>query len=1092
MNERKNELASILGVGEPFDQAKWGILKYWTGTDRLSIEEHPVEIKDGCVIPTDSPDNGGKTFGIEWDSPRTFDKVVVEYVGNAPDPKKVKLQYWNHTWPADWTGGWTATDDPYNGRWITAHDNVEIKGNVWTHTFDPLDINELRRANDYAVFYRQALKVRFLYTGDDTPGVKSLQVYGKRMWAEAELLIQMGLESPKTAKYSGEISVYNGHVTDKNDADPKNIRVKVLYADTLETDPDSTIVTVHCEGRGYSFLIADAIERNVYIPDLGVYITLANKPTSLAQYRSCIAGHEAIYDRIADETEQSYEQASKEIPQLVAKRQDRYVILGCDSNRQEWALRWNGDIFADKLRMLMKKRDTAKLLWPGHILAFKFPTGDPVDFREREGFNKQSCIDDCLPMYTTQWLDREFEFTQTAFASYLQESPENEDTKRGDEPIVAFARFHIRNTTDEKRTVRLWCVISAPEVLTYEDGFIYATARIAADNVPNPVESVEQRWVKRDYDQKRLRAQFETYGKGEVKAVACSCAPDFISSYPNAIAYDIELEGRDSHTVLFKMPFITFLGNDGKDIVRSVDFDEKFNEMHKYWTDQIDEGAKMKLPDVDLTDFNRAVVPHILITGDKDVDTGHYMLGAGTWAYDVFGTETIDQVRNLDLRGYHHQARQYLMPWLDLQGTRRMDGRFKTQEATLHGLRVDEEYDYQVGDYSHDHGTVLWWLAEHYLLTRDKEWLASVADKLVKACDYVTYERQATMKLDENGEKVWQYGLLPECHLDDNPEWLFWFIISSLCYRAMVKTSQALSEINHPDAARIAKDAEAFGEDIKRSIDISIERAPVVRLKDGTYVPFVPVRANLRGRDVGWIRDALYGSIHYIDCGLMDPNSIEADWIFKDFEDNIFVSRLWGRQVDLEKFWFSQGGITIQSNLLPNPLIYLEREQPEHAIRAFYNSFAANLYRDVRCFCEHPVDTYGLGAGPFYKTPDESAFLTWLRYLLLREQGNSLIIAPGTPRAWFGNGEEIKCEGMATYFGPVSFTIHSHAASGQILVTIDPPKRSVPESIDLRLRHPESKEIKSVTVNGKPYSNFKGESIKLNDLANKLEIVASY
>lgn len=1085
-------MATTPQSGTLFDQAPWGKLRYWTGADRLSIEEHPVETRDGGIVPADIPEDGGRSFGIEWEAPRTFEKVVVEYAGRAPDPANVRLQYWNHTWPAEWKGGWTATDDPYNGQWITAHDNVLIDGSTWTHTFDPLDINEIARATDHAVFHRQALKVRLLYGGGEAPEVSAIRIYGKHRWTEADLLIEMGLEDAvRPAVYAGSASVYNGHVLDIDDPDPRRIRLKVLRTDAPGQDPDSTIVTVHCEGRGFSFLVGDAIERGVYIPDLGIYITRADKPLTLAHYRASVAGREPIYDRIADEPEQSYAQASREIPQLVAKRQNRYVILGCDSNRQEFALRWTGDIFADKLAMKMKKRDTAKLLWPGHRIEFRFATGDPPDFREREGFNEQSCIDGFLPMYITRWLDREIEFTQTAFAAYMTGTPWNEGAKRGDEPIVAFAGFRIRNTTAEKRSVRLWCVVGGePEVLACDDGFVYATGRILDDEVPNPVESIERRWVKRDYDERRLRAQFETFGAGTVTPAPCSFAPGFIGSFPNAIAYDIELDPREEHEVLFKFPFITFTGDEGRDILRKLDYEAKAREMRKYWHSRIDEGAQIDLPDQDLTDFNRAVYPHILITGDKDVDTGHYMLGAGTWNYDIFGTETIDQVRAIDLRGYHEQARRYLMPWLDLQGTRRMDGRFKTQEGAIHGLRVDEDYDYQVGDYSHDHGTVLWWLAEHYLLTRDRQWLVSVADKLVKACDYVTTERQATMRLDESGEKVWEYGLLPECHLDDNPEWLFWFIISALCYRAMVKTSTALADIGHPEADRVRIDAEAFGEDIRRAVDISVERAPVVRLMDGSYVPFVPVRAKLRGRDVGWIRDALYGPIHLIDCGLIAPDSLEATWIMKDYEDNVFVSRNWGRQVDLERYWFSQGGITIQSNLLPNPIVYLEREQPEHAIRAFYNSFAANLYRDVRCFCEHPVAAYGLGAGPFYKTPDEAAFLTWLRYLLVREQGDCLVVGSGIPRQWLVR-REVKCERLATYFGPVSFSI-VRERNGEIHATIDPPTRSAPELIDLRLRHPTGEPIRQVTVNGVDHEDFGGESIRLRGLTGPIEVVASY
>lgn len=1086
-------MAKTPQVGERFDQAQWGELRYWTGADRLTISGHPAIVRDGAIVPADTPEFGGATFGIEWETPRTFDTVTVDYDGEAPDPADVRLQYWNHTWPADWRGGWTATDDPYNGAWVTAHDNVEIAGDTWTHTLDPLDINEIPRVRDHAVFHRQALKLRFLYKGGSAPRVRSLRVYGEHKLAKADLLIRTGLDAPVRAEYSGDISIHNGFITARDDSDPGAIRLEALYVDCPGGTPDSTIVTVHCRGRGFSFLVSDAVESNVYIPDLGIYITRADSPTPLEDYLASIAGAKSIYDRVAEEPEQGYERASREIPQLVAAKQNRYVILGCDSNRQELALRWNGDIFADKLVMKMKKRDTAKLLWPGHRLEFRFPTGDPADSREREGFNAQSCMDGFLPIYTTQWLDREIEFTQTAFAAYLAESPENESAKRGDEPIVALVRFVIRNTTGETRTGRLWMVTGGePETLSLEDGFVRATGRIVADDVPRAQDSVERRWVRRGYDRKLLRARIETFGRGEARPAACCIAPHGISGYQNAICYDVELAPRGSHSIVLKIPFVTFRDGEADELLEQLDFDQKLAEMRAYWLSRLGEAAAIDVPDADLADFNRAVYPHILITGDKDIDTGHYMLGAGTWDYDVFGTETIDQVRAIDLQGHHEQARKYLQPWLDLQGSRRMDGRFKTQDGALHGLRVDDEYDYQVGDYSHDHGTVLWWIAEHYLLTRDRNWLESIADRLVKACDYITLERQATMQPGPDGVRAWEHGLLPECHLDDNPEWLFWYVINTLCYRAMVKVAVCLEEIDHADAARIRKDARAFGEDIRRAIDLSIERAPVVRLLDGTYVPFVPVRCRLRGRDVGWIRDALYGPIHFIDCGVIDADSPEAEWILRDYEDNVFPSRLWGRQIDLEKHWFSQGGITIQSNLLPNPLVYLMREQPQHAIRAFYNSFAANFYRDVRCFCEHPIACYGIGAGPFYKTPDEAAFLTWMRYLLLREEGGSLIIAPGTPRSWLEHGKQISCERMATYFGPVSFSIRSGADGGRISATIDPPTRAVPDSIEVRLRHPRGLPVKQVTVNGCDHDDFRAESIRLTDLTRRIELVASY
>ncbi|MCX6376544.1 MAG: hypothetical protein NTU88_11020 [Armatimonadetes bacterium] len=328
------------------------------------------------------------------------------------------------------------------------------------------------------------------------------------------------------------------------------------------------------------------------------------------------------------------------------------------------------------------------------------------------------------------------------------------------------------------------------------------------------------------------------------------------------------------------------------------------------------------------------------------------------------------------------------------------------------------------------------------------------------------------MSLDADGSKSWEYGLLPPAHLDDNPEWLYWYINNSLAYRGMASAGEVLAELGHPDAGRISRDAEAYAEDITRALRRSIQLSPVVRLADGTYVPHTPVRCLLRGRDIGWIREALYGPLFNVECGLIEPDAIETTWMLKDYEDNLIVSRTTGRQVDLERFCFSQGGITIQSNLLPNTLVYLMRDQVEHALRAFYNSFAANLYSDVRCFTEHPVAAYGLGGGPFYKTPDESAFLTWFRYLLLTERGDSLIVAPGTPRKWLDHGKEISVQDAPTYFGPMSYRIISEVSDGRIRAEIVPPRRNPPAKLVVRLRHPAKSRIKSVAVNGSPHADF--------------------
>ena len=241
-------------------------------------------------------------------------------------------------------------------------------------------------------------------------------------------------------------------------------------------------------------------------------------------------------------------------------------------------------------------------------------------------------------------------------------------------------------------------------------------------------------------------------------------------------------------------------------------------------------------------------------------------------------------------------------------------------------------------------------------------------------------------------------------------------------------------------------------------------RSPVVRLRDGTYVPHQPTRSRLRGRDAGWVRDALYGPVHLIDCGIYADDSPEAGWILRDMEDNVFIGAERGRALtDFDSQWFSWGGITIQANLLPNPLVYVRRGQPKMAIRAFYNTLATFSYDDVRTFCEHPVDFLGLGEGPFYKAPDESAFIAWFRNLLICENGPDLEVLPAVPLEWLADGKGITVRGAATWFGPMN--LHVVCKDKRMDITVELPRRNPPRETRIHVRRPEN--IRSVSLNGR-------------------------
>jgi hypothetical protein len=383
-------------------------------------------------------------------------------------------------------------------------------------------------------------------------------------------------------------------------------------------------------------------------------------------------------------------------------------------------------------------------------------------------------------------------------------------------------------------------------------------------------------------------------------------------------------------------------------------------------------------------------------------------------------------------------------------------------------------------------------LANHYRYAGDRAWLRRVAPHLVAACDFVIRERQATQQMETNGEPAVAWGLLPPGHLEDNPEWRHWFAVNAHAYAGLLAIGQVLAEIEHPQADRLLAEAAAYRADIRRAAQRSMELAPVERLSDGTCVPHIPTRTGIRGREWGWFREAAYGALHLMECGVLDPWEPAVTWLLQDLEDNLFVSREWGRPVDRERFWFSHGGVAIQANLMDLGIDYLRRGQVEHGLRALFNNFGASLYPDVRVFTEHPVVELGHGVGPFYKPSDEAKSLVWLRAFLLLEEGDTLHLAPGVPRAWLAPGQHFGVQSMASRFGPVSYRVESGADTATVRIHLPAP-RSLKEVV-LHLRRPDGRAIRAVTVNGVAHAGFDAvqETITVTEPVDSVDIQAAF
>lgn len=1066
-------------MDDRIDLAEFARVVEYSGDKPESLEARELERgTDGWTAW--KGEDGQYMIGIEWDEPRDIAEANIEFRHAVANRDQIRVQYWQHHWPTDAKGGWAPLDDPFHGRWVTA------KAEWWAGdrdvSFGFVPYNE-ERPGDKApdVRYRRTFRLRFLCGKGELPPVRYLRAYAPARTAQAVFDIQMDDTSRLDAPLA--VSVVNGYALTEDQkttmttarlaTSPANIAVRFLEGD-VETST-RTIVTVRSSRdpmEGFSFLPAEVVKYGVIrIPTLGVTVSHRGSRVDLQAGRK---PGMAVFDRVADEPEQTWERARREIPVLNKFKHEGgplYLPLGPPEARQEIAVRCDASFLLDKSSLKSGGSDSDRVRWPQDRWVIRLVSGEPPFDHDTEGNIRQQLLDGYLPIVINTWETGGVTYRQTSVAGFLDE---RHGQIRGDETVVLMSCLEMTNSGQQEAqaVVRLWN--ERQEALLLQDGNVLAQGLYKDGKL-------------QAYDKPRMRFRL-TASQGSLAVVTKSeNMPDAVLEYREKVAPG------QSRRLILAVPFVTIDTDAEMKQLAALDFGRVLEHEATRWRRIVSNAAKIEVPNPLLNDFYKAQLIHILITADRDAYNGMMVAPAATFAYNVCLNESCHQIRALEVRGLHETAQQLLDYALKGQSSRGLHGRFTDKKGVLHGLPT-RGGDYQHFNYNLDHGFVLWMLNEHYRYTRDQEWLGRAADALIEACDFVTRQRHAPAEANTLGrdDKLWGAGLLPPGHLEDPPEWLWWFAVNAYAYRGMRMTAESLAEIKHPQAARIARDAEEFGRHLRDSCRESMIRAPVVRLRDGTYVPHQPTRSRLRGRDLGWIRDALYGPIHLIDCGVYPDDSREAEWILRDTEDNVFIGADRGRTLtDDDRQWFSWGGITLQSNLLPNPLVYLRRGQSKHAIRAFFNSLAANVYEDVRTFCEHPIKAYGLGTGPFFKAPDESAFIVWLRHLLILEQGDELHLLAGVPQAWLEPGRQIHVERAASWFGALDMTVTSQDGPRRIVVELSGPPRK-PGAIKLHVRAPGP--IQSVTINDKATKDFDAATglVTLPGSLGRATIIVSY
>ncbi|MEK7405608.1 MAG: hypothetical protein AAB225_10920 [Acidobacteriota bacterium] len=1010
-----------------------------------------------------SPDS----VGVEWGEMRRIARVEVVFPEGAapPPPEKMKVEYWRRVWDGrairryveQGAGGvgWAAMDDWYNGEWKTADVRARSAGRTVVFTFAPSHEKEFSNLQQRGPTYRATLKLRVsLPSAAKAP---ELRTFSDATWQTSNLVIRF----EKRTACDDPLEIYNGSLVSKTAAPAPGgcaLRAAVRYAFNPEdADTDRTIVTVRSAANPFSFAVDEA-ERGdrIYVKDFGVLVTRASDPITIQEHRHILeeSGAKTIYDRVAAHPEQTLKRAWADMP----LKEPYYFILGCEGGRQRFRVHPNGDLqMAWPSHPQKKGPNNTGLLWPNGLrLRFGLP---------ETRFQDQFRADGYLPILTTRWIEGDLLYEQEALATTLAGDIDTAPPMQADDPVVALVRFRVVNQSPEPRKAALK---------------LSTEAQARGERSPRVVEELtsEGSRVFGVYEGRpALRYIIDTRGAGRLAGAGAG------------LAYEIELAGRQEHTFFIKAPFRTPVSEEEIGRLNALDFAAQREKTANFWRRRVAAGSRIRTPEPWLNDFYKAALTHLLINSEREVGSDRYCARVGSLSYGAYGNESIMMISDLDRRGCWKEAERALELFLHYQGTVKLPGMFASTKGMLYGAG-----GYEAGGYNQHHGWILWGLAEHWRYTRDRAWMERNASKLVDACRWIAEERKATKKLDAQGQRVPEYGLLPAGSLEDVTDFWFWLSTNSFTWWGLDNAAAALKDFGHPEASSLAEEAESYRRDVFSAYREAAVRSPVVRLRDGAYVPKFPSNVYTRGRAYGWLRETLEGAIMLPITRLLDPASREAEWIMKDFEDNLYISDRFGYSVPVfDRFWFSRGGFSMQPNLLHGPLPYFYRDDIKQFVRAYFNPFAAGFDPGLRLLPEHPLPELGYLGGQHFKTSDESQSAYWLRLMFLAELDGALHLGRGIPRYWLKDGETIGIENASTYFGNVGYQMKS--GGGRIAMTLEPPARNAPKQIVVRFRHAEEKPMRAVTVNGARWTGFdpvKGDIRLPGDLKGKTEIVAEY
>jgi len=854
---------------------------------------------------------------------------------------------------------------------------------------------------------------------------------------------------------SGKLTVDNGDVTalriagGEGRTEPgrfqfeseKDCRLEAgIERASLGNGSGATLVHVQADRNPFSFFLRDVdVNTPMIIPAYGVAVTEANDHRTYEEIAASALGRgrKTCLQQIQDEPETGYEDAAAHTRSMYVPA---WLGLGRDIR-----------LFEVRIGEPYQRDDVITPKLSGSYVSIPELGSRPLQYFFTIGRGR-GCRDSVtrkldegiLPILQGNVDEDDIQYRFTAFVT-LEDSALRPGNVRGTSYLVADGHAAGHMFTPEQQ--RQYDAIKASELDRREETVLYC--RIEAVNTGSVPRYA---WFKAPSvgRESSVAAGFDgALGFSTLSADRVYCVSRIGGKPSPQEELAVLIRPRETVAYEFLLPHRPIPRDRAAALARQ-DFQQRHEECRWFWKHKLMATTRIRLPEKRIEEMIQAGLLHLdlICFGLESEGTLAPMIGV----YAPIGSESAPIVQFMDSMGRHDVAERALQYFLDKQH--------------------DDGMIQNFGGYMLETGAALWSMGEHFRMTRDEEWVRRITPRVLKACDFLIRWRQRNQREELRG-KGW--GLI-DGKVADPPDPYHVYMLNGYAYLGMARAAEMLAGVDPNNARRITREAEAMKADIRTAFRESMARSPIVPLGDGSWCPTVGPWAEAPGPSMLFVendmcythgtftaRDSMLGPLYLVFQEVLAPDEEAAKFLL-DYTAELMLQ---GNAGYSQPYYCRHDWVQLKLGLV------------KPFLRTYYNTLASLADRQTYTFNEHYFH-----ASP-HKTHEEAWFLMETRWMLWMEEGRTLKLLAGIPRAWLEHGKSIEIREAVSYFGRFYLRVDSRVQERTITAYVDCDPRRRPTAVEIRLPHPEGRV--PIKVEGGVY-RAPGESVLIEPFDGHAEV----